>query len=97
MCCYFSLVSADSLAGQSLIKKSMGLGVSADELKLPPITAISSSSTRSKDWEDVLTAHAEETSARTWRTQDKKMGAWSFEMDKGVVQASLLLAIREFR
>ncbi|ORX40070.1 putative WD-repeat protein [Kockovaella imperatae] len=82
--------------GQSLIKKSRGLGISADELKLPPITAMSSSSTRSKDWDDILTAHAEETSARTWRAMDKKMGTGNFEMEHGVIQAVCVTACGNF-
>ena len=64
------------------------MGVSAAGLKYPLITAISSSSTRSKDWEDIVTAHAEDSIARTWRVQDKRLGAWAFELEDGVVQVS---------
>jgi U3 small nucleolar RNA-associated protein 21 len=45
------------------------------------------SSTRSKDWEDVLTAHTGETFARTWSVREKKLGKWSMggaEKAKGV-------------
>jgi len=70
------------------MKKAIGLGISVDDLKNPPIVALSSSSTRSKDWDDVLTAHAEDSSARTWRVQDKRLGEHMFEMeDGGAVQA----------
>jgi U3 small nucleolar RNA-associated protein 21 len=62
------------------------MGMSADELKLAPITAMSSSSTRAKDWEDVLTAHADEQGARTWRVLDSRIGAWVLEMEQGAVQ-----------
>ena len=82
--------------GKSLIKKALGLGLSADELKLPPITAISSSSTRAKDWEDVLTAHADETSARTWRVLDSRIGAWNLEIEDGVIQAVCVTACGNF-
>lgn len=71
------------------MKRALGLGLSADELKLPAISALSSSSTRSKDWEDVLTAHTDDTGARTWKVQDKKLGAWTMEMEEGAVQVSL--------
>ena len=74
--------------GSSYFKRAHILGVSPDEMKLSPINAIASSSSRSKDWEDVVTAHAGETSARTWRVQDKKIGAWTFDMDEGEVQVS---------
>jgi U3 small nucleolar RNA-associated protein 21 len=43
-------------------------------LKFPPVTSIAYSSTRSKDWDDVVTAHAEETFARTWTVQNKRIG-----------------------
>jgi U3 small nucleolar RNA-associated protein 21 len=70
------------------MKKAIGLGISVDNLKNPPIVAISSSSTRSKDWDDVLTAHAEDSSARTWRVADKRLGDWAFDMEEGgAVQA----------
>jgi U3 small nucleolar RNA-associated protein 21 len=70
------------------MKKAIGLGVSVDNLKSQPIIGISSSSTRSKDWDDVLTAHAEDSSARTWRVQDKRLGDWMFDMEEGgAVQA----------
>lgn len=45
-------------------------------LKFPPVTQLSYSSTRSKDWDDVLTAHKQETIARTWSVRDKKLGKW---------------------
>ncbi len=54
--------------------------------KYPPITSISSSSTRSKDWEDVVTAHADDSIAHTWRVQDKRLGSWTFEVEDGVIQ-----------
>lgn len=85
------------LSQGSLIKKAIGLGVSADELKFPPITALSSSSTRSKDWEDVLTAHAEDSTARTWRVQDKRLGQSEFELEEdGAVQAVCVTACGNF-
>lgn len=59
-----------------------------DNLKYSTITAISSSSTRSKDWEDVVTAHASDACARTWSVQNKKLGAWGFEVEEGAIQVS---------
>ncbi|GMK53974.1 hypothetical protein CspeluHIS016_0105600 [Cutaneotrichosporon spelunceum] len=84
------------LSQGSLIKKAIGLGVSVDNLKYPPITAMSSSSIRSKDWEDVLTAHAEDASARTWRVADKRLGQWEFEVVDGDVQAVCVTACGNF-
>lgn len=84
------------LSQGSLIKKAIGLGVSVDNLKYPPVTAMSSSSIRSKDWEDVLTAHSEDSSARTWRVQDKRLGAWEFGVAEGDVQAVCVTACGNF-
>lgn len=66
----------------------MSLGTTAASLKLPPITAISSASIRAKDWDDVLTAHAEDAIARTWWVQEKKLGSHAFEVEDGIVQVS---------
>jgi len=68
------------------MKKALGLGLSADQLKLPPITAISSSWVRAKEWEDVLTVHADDSTARTWRALESRIGAWTFSMEQGIIQ-----------
>jgi len=69
-------------------KKAIGLNISVSHFKYPPITSLSSSSTRSKDWEDVITAHADDAVVHTWRVQDKRVGPWAFEMEDGVAQVS---------
>lgn len=80
----------------SLVKKAIGLGVTVDHLKFPQITAISSSSMRSKDWEDVLTAHSEDAVARTWRVQEKRLGPWTFELEDGYAQSVCVTACGNF-
>ncbi len=70
----------------SMVKKANALSVKAMSLKFQPITAMSSSSTRSKDWEDVVTAHVEDGFARTWRVQEKRAGRWSFDVADGTVK-----------
>ncbi len=55
-------------------------------LKYPPVTAIASASIRSKDWEDVVTAHMDDGFARTWRVQEKKVGRWSLKAGEGAVK-----------
>lgn len=74
----------------SLAKKASNLSVSVTSLKFQPILAISSSSTRSKDWEDVVTAHVNDSYARTWRVQDKKSGRWALDVQDGAVKVSAL-------
>ena len=58
----------------SLTKKANLLSLPLSALKFPSITAISYSSSRSKDWDDILTAHTDETFARTWTMQSKRLG-----------------------
>lgn len=70
------------------MKKALGLGMSADQLKLPPITAMSSSWVRAKEWEDVLTVHQEDSSARTWRALESRIGQWTFSVEQGIIQVS---------
>ncbi|KAF8610566.1 Utp21-domain-containing protein [Ceratobasidium sp. AG-I] len=75
------------LSQGSLEQKATSLAIPISHLKLPPITSLAYSSTRSKDWDDVLTAHTQETFARTWSVRDKKLGKWSMggtERAKGV-------------
>lgn len=62
----------------SLIKKASTLSIPLPSLKFPPVTAISYSSSRSKDWDDILTAHTDETFARSWTMQGKKLGNHHF-------------------
>ena len=66
----------------SLIKKATSLSTPVANLKLPPITQLSYSSTRSKDWDDVLSAHKHESVARTWTIRDKKLGKWVLNVNE---------------
>lgn len=85
------------LSQGSLIKKAIGQGVSVDTLKHAPIIAMSSSTTRAKDWDDVLTAHSDDPSARTWRVWEKRMGDHVFDMEEGGdVQAVCVTACGNF-
>ncbi|KAJ3812423.1 Utp21 specific WD40 associated putative domain-containing protein [Lentinula aff. lateritia] len=66
------------LSQGSLAKKASGLSIPVANLKFPSITAISHSSARTKDWDDILTAHTDETFTRTWTMQNKKLGKHNF-------------------
>lgn len=76
----------------SLAKKASTLSIPVASLKLPPISTMSFSTTRSKDWDDILTGHTDETFARTWSMKDKKMGKHTFslatEAKKGIAVGS---------
>ncbi|CCM04722.1 uncharacterized protein FIBRA_06910 [Fibroporia radiculosa] len=71
------------LSQGSLAKKASHLSIPIASLKFPPISALSYSTTRSKDWDDILTAHLDEASARTWTVKDKKLGKYTFAFDNG--------------
>lgn len=66
------------LSQGSLAKKANNLSIPLTSLKFPPIIGLSYSTTRTKDWDDILTAHADETFARTWSMKDKKLGKHTF-------------------
>jgi len=66
------------LCSGSLLKKATSLSIPLASLKFPPITSISYSSARSKDWDDILTAHSDETFARTWTMLGKRLGKYNF-------------------
>ncbi|KAJ7273299.1 Utp21 specific WD40 associated putative domain-containing protein [Mycena rebaudengoi] len=65
------------LSQGSLAKKATTLSIPITSLKFPPVTSISYSSSRAKDWDDILTGHTDETFARTWTMQSKKLGKHS--------------------
>jgi U3 small nucleolar RNA-associated protein 21 len=69
--------STDNKSTGSLAKKATTLSIPLASLKFPPITSISYSSSRAKDWDDILTGHTDETFARTWSMQNKKLGKHS--------------------
>ncbi|KAG2158310.1 Utp21 specific WD40 associated putative domain-containing protein [Suillus bovinus] len=62
----------------SLTRKATTLSKPLASLKFPPITSISCSSTRSKDWDDVLTAHTDEMCVRSWTVLNKRVGKHTF-------------------
>ncbi|KAI0306620.1 Utp21-domain-containing protein [Multifurca ochricompacta] len=62
------------LSQGSFTKKASALSIPLTSLKHPPITALSYSTTRSKDWDDILTAHSDEAHARTWSMLNKRLG-----------------------
>ncbi|KZT33578.1 WD40 repeat-like protein [Sistotremastrum suecicum HHB10207 ss-3] len=61
-----------------LAKKATNLSIPLASLKLPSVSTLAFSNTRSKDWDDVLTAHTGDSFARTWTVQNKKLGSYSF-------------------
>ncbi|KAI6045674.1 Utp21 specific WD40 associated putative domain-containing protein [Pisolithus marmoratus] len=68
------------LSQGSLARKATVLSKSLSSLKFPPVTSISFSTTRSKDWDDVLTAHVDEPLVRSWSVLNKRLGehTWNY-------------------
>ncbi|KAF9447264.1 Utp21-domain-containing protein [Macrolepiota fuliginosa MF-IS2] len=65
------------LSQGSLAKKATSLSIPIASLKFPPINAIAYSTTRSKDWDDILSAHTDETFARSWTMLNKRLGKYT--------------------
>lgn len=56
--------------------------------KFPEITSISSSQAREGDWENILTAHKDETFARAWDSRSKRVGRFNLDtIDNGIVKS----------
>lgn len=55
------------------------MGVSASALKFAPVTGMSFSAARAKDWDDLLTAHKDESVGRTWSVQNLRLGKHTFK------------------
>lgn len=66
------------LSQGSVAKKATNLSIPVTSLKFSPITSMSYSSARSKDWDDVITAHSEDPFARSWTMQNKRVGNHTF-------------------
>ncbi|KAF8844502.1 Utp21-domain-containing protein [Paxillus ammoniavirescens] len=67
----------------SLTRKAATLSKSLASLKFPPITSIAYSTMRSKDWDDVLTAHADEPFVRSWTVLNKRLGKHTWNYAEG--------------
>lgn len=68
-------------------KRVGGVVLSMKE-KFPEILAITSSNTREGEWENILTAHKDETFARTWDSRTKRVGRHQLNtVDKGYIKS----------
>ncbi|KIM28873.1 hypothetical protein M408DRAFT_329296 [Serendipita vermifera MAFF 305830] len=66
------------LSQGSISKKATSSSIPLASLKFPSVTALSFSDARSKDWDDVLTGHENESVARTWSVPNKRLGKHTF-------------------
>ncbi|KAJ3338710.1 hypothetical protein HDU93_009116 [Gonapodya sp. JEL0774] len=66
--------SVELSQGKGLEAVSQKRDLRLQELKLPIVTAIASRETRQGDWDNIVTAHLNDSSARTWDAQRKALG-----------------------
>ena len=64
-----------------LTKKASILSTPITSLKFPPVVAMSHSTGRAKDWDDIITSHADEGFAKSWSLLNKRHGKHSFKFD----------------
>lgn len=88
----------------SLSKKATTLSVPLTSLKHSSVTSLAFSTMRSKDWDDILTAHTDETYARTWSMLNKRLGQHALGITEkgktrtlGAIKASLVGVVFPFR
>lgn len=79
----------------AVVKKATNLGVAPSTLKLPVITSIAYSTSRSKDWDDVVTTHEGETRGRTWSVEGKRIGKFTM-LAEGSVHTTAVTACGNF-
>ncbi|KAI8452425.1 WD repeat-containing protein 36 [Phakopsora pachyrhizi] len=68
------------LSQGSLAKKASQLVAPISSLRLPLVTFMSFSTSRSKDWDDLLTCHQGSSQARSWSVQNKRIGKHSLSL-----------------
>ncbi|KAH9824151.1 Utp21 specific WD40 associated putative domain-containing protein [Melampsora americana] len=64
----------------SLAKKASQLATPVSSLRLPTVTGLSYSTSRAKDWDDLLTCHEGHPEAKSWSVQNKRRGKHSFSL-----------------
>ena len=77
----------------SIAKRATHLGIAPSSLKLPVITSIAYSTSRSKDWDDVVTTHEGESRGRTWSVEGKRVGKFTIVAD-APVQVRFIFVVR---
>ncbi|RGB38492.1 Utp21 specific WD40 associated putative domain-containing protein [Rhizophagus diaphanus] len=85
------------LSQGSIIKQSKRSKKHVDELKFPQITDFSSSESKQKEWDNILTCHINDSRARTWSFQRKALGEHIFKtLDGTSIKASNISACGNF-
>ncbi|GAA5843467.1 hypothetical protein JCM9279_000759 [Rhodotorula babjevae] len=69
------------LSQGSIARKATRLDVRPSSLKLPLVTSLSYSTSRSRDWDDVVSVSADESLGRTWSVENKRAGKFTCATD----------------
>ncbi|GAA5983757.1 hypothetical protein JCM10908_005912 [Rhodotorula pacifica] len=88
----FTSVVRDSrgfeLSQGSIARKATRLDVRPSSLKLPLITSLAYSTSRAREWDDVVSVSADESLGRSWSVENKRAGKWTFTTEgKATVSA----------
>lgn len=75
--------STELSQGSGKNAKAAAMGVAPRALKFAPVTSLSFSAARAKEWDGVLTGHKDEFGARTWSMQNLRIGAHVFAPPEG--------------
>ncbi|KAM0791653.1 hypothetical protein ACM66B_006089 [Microbotryomycetes sp. NB124-2] len=84
------------LSQGSIVKKANHLGVKPSSLKLPLINGLSYSTSRSKDWDDVVTVSQGENLGRSWSVQNKRVGKHTLPAGGAPTKACCVTACGNF-
>ncbi|KAG0764980.1 hypothetical protein G6F33_002109 [Rhizopus arrhizus] len=80
-----------------LAKKAKERGISMDDLKLPQILDFDINMTKAKEWDNVITCHANDSAARTWTTKNKRLGSHVLlSTDKTAVKSTCISSCGNF-
>eukprot|EP00039_Didymoeca_costata_P007263 m.97884 g.97884 ORF g.97884 m.97884 type:complete len:916 (+) comp13615_c2_seq1:242-2989(+) len=69
------------LSQGSIQKKSKRLGISEDQLKLPPVLDFAAEPLRERDWDNIVSCHLGKNYAQTWTLQNKRVGKHRLRLD----------------
>jgi U3 small nucleolar RNA-associated protein 21 len=80
-----------------LAKKASKHGISMDDLKLPQIVDFDVNDAKVKDWDNVITCHANDNACRTWSSKTKKLGAHTLiSSDRTAVKSTCISTCGNF-
>ncbi|CAO3687020.1 unnamed protein product [Rhizopus stolonifer] len=80
-----------------LAKKSKERGIKMDDLKLPQILDFDINMSKAKEWDNIITCHANDNAARTWTTKSKRLGSHVLlSTDKTAVKSTCISTCGNF-